>query len=184
MAELEASDDNVTIRHATKGDRDALAALHVLVWRDTYGLLAPAVAYEALDEVKRREHWDELLVRDPDHWVTMVATLDGALVGFGHAGPGTHEVMHEAGEVVHLYVDPTSQGRGIGRALLRQLKQFLTGSGHSVIKLAVVADNDHAVRFYEREGARVVGNFVDGVLWRSDNLVMEFTLDPLGIPAV
>ncbi len=91
--------------------------------------------------------------------------------------------MHEAGDVIHLYVDPTSQGRGIGRALLRQLRQFSAGRGNSVIKLAVVAGNDHVVRFYEREGARVVGNFVDGVLSRSDNLVMEFTLDPLGIPA-
>ncbi len=174
MTGLEVSGDDLIVRQATQGDRDALAALHVLVWRDTYGRLAPAVAYEALDEAKRREHWDELLVRDPDRWVTLVAALDGALVGFGHAGPGTHQVMHEAGEVIHLYVDPTWQRRGIGSALLGQLRQFLTDSGYSVVKLAVVSGNDHAVRFYEREGGSVVGNFVDGVLWRSNNIIVEF----------
>ncbi len=101
MTDLAVSGDELIVRQATQGDRDALAALHVLVWRDTYGRLAPAVAYEALDEAKRR-------------------------------------------------------------------------SGYSVVKLAVVSGNDNAVRFYEREGGSVVGNFVDGVLWRSDNIILEF----------
>ena len=82
--------------------------------------------------------------------------------------------MTGAGEIVHLYVDPSSQGRGIGRTLLHRLTLFLEATGWSRIKLAVVRGNDQAVRFYKREGGRVVGGFVDGVLWHSENLVIEF----------
>ena len=80
MSEREAGDD-LTIRSARSEDLDALARLHVLVWRDTYRLLAPASAYEALDESKRRRHWEELLQRDPAQWQTVVAEHDGRRVG-------------------------------------------------------------------------------------------------------
>ncbi len=164
---------DVTYRVATTSDRDALAALHVLVWRDTYRDLAPATAYRALDETNRRSHWDDLLQRDSATALTLVAESGGSLAGFGHASPGTHEVMVGAGEVVHLYVDPAFQGRGIGMTMLRELTRFLTAAGHTVVRLAVVRGNDQAVRFYERAGGRIIGEFVDGVLWRSDNHIIE-----------
>ncbi len=169
------TDDWLTIRHAKPEDLGALARLHVVVWRDTYRLLAPESAYLALDESTRRKHWEVLLRRDPAHWQTLVAEHDGNLAGFSHSGPGKHDVLAGAGEVVHLYVDPSLQGRGIGRTLLRASIAFLRASGFSAVKLAVVRGNDRAIRFYEREGGRVVAHFVDGVLWRSDNAVVEFT---------
>ena len=173
VAERDAG-DNLTIRTARFDDLDALARLHVLVWRETYRALAPASAYEALDELKRRDHWEDLLSRSPARSLTLVAELDGCLIGFGHAGPGGHEVMAGAGEIVHLYVDASSQGRGFGRTLLHGLISFLNASGYTTIRVAVVRDNDRAVQFYERAGGQVVGHFVDGVLWRSHNVVVEF----------
>ena len=171
------TDGGLIVRRATPDDLDALARVHVLVWRDTYRLLAPESAYLALDESKRRRHWEELLRRDPAQWQTLVAEHDGQLAGFSHSGPGKHEVLAGTGEVVHLYVDPSSQGRGIGSTLLRASITFLHASGFAAVKLAVVRGNDRAIRFYEREGGRVVAHFVDGVLWRSDNVVVEFTED-------
>jgi ribosomal protein S18 acetylase RimI-like enzyme len=166
--------NDLIIRQAVVEDLDALARLHVLVWRNTYRSLAPVSAYDALDESKRRTHWEELLHRDPAQWQTLLAVHDGRLVGFGHAGPASHEVMAGAGEIVHLYVDPSSQGQGIGKTLLHQLMNFLQATGHSTIKLAVVQGNDRAVSFYEQEGGRVIDEFIDGVLWRSQNIVIEF----------
>ncbi len=84
--------------------------------------------------------------------------------------------MAGAGEIVHLYIEPSMQGLGVGKALLQRSKEFLGASGHLAVKLSVVAGNDRAVRFYEREGGRVVGKFVDGVLWRSENLIIQFPL--------
>jgi GNAT superfamily N-acetyltransferase len=147
----------------------------VLVWRATYRTLAPSAAYEALDVDRRTAHWSDLLERDEAHSATFVADHEGQLVGFAHAGPGSHEAMEGSGEVVHLYVDPAVQGFGIGPQLLNEARAFLSIAGPATVRLAVVRGNDDALRFYEREGGRVVGTFVDGVLWRSENVIVEFT---------
>jgi ribosomal protein S18 acetylase RimI-like enzyme len=156
-------------------DRDSIAALHVAVWRDTYRHLAPAAAYQALDETAREGHWDDLLGRDPAESMTVVAESAGSIVAFGHAGPSTHPALLGAGEIVHLFVHRDFQRAGLGHALLDELHSFLVQAGHLTVKLAVVIGNDRALRFYERRGSRVIGRFVDGVLWRSKNLIVELT---------
>jgi ribosomal protein S18 acetylase RimI-like enzyme len=170
--------DDVIFRTATRNDRDQIAALHVMVWRETYRLLAPSSAYEALDESRRQEHWTELLARDSARSRTVVAEANGDLVAFGHAGPSTHEAFLGAGEIIHLYVHQLFQGAGLGRQLLDDLQSFLLDVGHRSVKLAVVNGNDAALRFYQRAGGRVVDQYVDGVLWRSKNLIIEFEVAP------
>ena len=170
--------DDVMFRAATWNDRNQIAALHVTVWRETFRLLAPNSAYEALDESRRQEHWTELLARDSARSRTVVAEANGDLVSFGHAGPSTHEAFLGAGEIVLLYVHQLFQGAGIGRQLLDDLQSFLLDRGHRSVNLAVVNGNDGALRFYERAGGRVVGRYVDGVLWRSENLIVEFEVAP------
>ncbi len=166
--------DDVTFRTATWDDRDQIAAIHVLVWRETYRLLAPSPAYKALDESRRRKHWTDLLGRDSSESRTVVAETNGRLVAFGHAGPSTHEAFLGAGEIIHLYVHQLFQGDGLGRQVLDDLRSFLHDAGHRSVKLAVVDGNDGALRFYERAGGQVVRTYVDGVLWRSENLIVEF----------
>ncbi len=169
---------NHRIRTATPADVDALAALHVRVWRATYAQLAPREAYDALDESRRRPHWDGLLRRDPATSISLIAEDGGRAVGLGHACPAGHEALGDAGEILHLYVDPEHQGTGLGRELFGRLRTFLTGRGHRVVRLAVVEGNDPAIGFYERQGGRRVGSYVDGVLWRSQNLVYEWEAGP------
>lgn len=164
-------------RPATVDDRDPIAALHVDVWRATYRELAPTAAYQALDEARRAGHWHELLQRDPQESVTLVVEdQNGAIVAFGHAGPGQHDVMRGAGEVLHLYVHGRVAGLGIGRLLFAELVAFLRCAGADRVRLAVVEGNERAIAFYERAGGRCTGTFVDGVLWRSNNLIYEWEL--------
>jgi ribosomal protein S18 acetylase RimI-like enzyme len=165
--------DDAIFRTATCDDCEKIAALHVEVWRETYRLLAPSSAYEALDESRRQEHWAELLARVPAQSRTVVAETNGCVVAFGHAGPSTHQAFLGSGEILHLYVHQRFQGVGLGRKLLDDLQSFLLSTGHLSIKLAVVVGNDGALQFYERAGGRVVGRYVDGVLWRSENLIVE-----------
>jgi GNAT superfamily N-acetyltransferase len=165
--------DDAIFRTATCDDCEKIAELHVTVWRETYRLLAPSSAYEALDESRRQEHWAELLARVPAQSRTVVSETNGRVVAFGHAGPSTHQAFLGSGEIVHLYVHQLFQGAGLGHMLLDDLQSFLLGAGHLSIKLAVVAGNDRALRFYEQAGGRVVGRYVDGVLWRSENLIVE-----------
>lgn len=54
-------------------------------------------------------------------------------------------------EVVYLAVDPDSWGRGVGSALLGFIRRFADGAAVD-LELWVIADNERAVRTYERAG--------------------------------
>ncbi|MQA15609.1 MAG: ribosomal-protein-alanine N-acetyltransferase [Pseudonocardiaceae bacterium] len=74
---------------------------------------------------------------------------DGTLVGYAGIA-----VLGPEAEVHTLAVDPAHQGRGIGRALLREL---LVHAGDATVFLEVRTDNDAAIALYRSEGFTVVG---------------------------
>jgi ribosomal protein S18 acetylase RimI-like enzyme len=51
-------------------------------------------------------------------------------------------------ELTHLYTDPSAQNRGVGSALLDQMKRLR----HEGLELWVFQKNEGARRFYERHG--------------------------------
>lgn len=78
-----------------------------------------------------------------------VAELEGAAVGVMALEQGAH-----GPELVHLWVDPRHQGRGVGDALLEHARSRARDRGWR--SLRVESDPD-AVAFYGRYGAQVVG---------------------------
>ncbi|MGK9230616.1 GNAT family N-acetyltransferase [Inquilinus limosus] len=158
------------LRPAVPADAPALAALHVAVWRDTYRDLAPPEAAAALDVPRRQARWQAILA-DPAQ-IALVAEIDGALAGFGLAGPPGDPAFDDRAEVKYLYVGRGFARRGIGRRLLAALAAALATRGYAALGLGVVVGNDPAIAFYEAQGGRRIGAYTDpGPLWRSDNLL-------------
>lgn len=95
--------------------------------------------------------WNPAAFRDAldagHHYV--VAREGGSLVGYA----GLARVGDEA-EVHTLAVDPVHQGRGIGRALLRELLDHAVGT---TVFLEVRTDNEPAITLYRSEGFVVTG---------------------------
>ena len=54
--------------------------------------------------------------------------------------------------IAHVMVDPSRQGRGLGRAVLTATVRALRARGESVIVLNVTEGNTRAIRLYERLG--------------------------------
>lgn len=111
---------------------------------------------------------EKLLFPDDDPWSARAfrdevrmghiyrAARDGdALVGYAGlafvAGP-----PHAQAEVHTIGIDPSHQGRGIGRALLRELLAVADAAAATVF-LEVRTDNDVARALYGSEGFTVVG---------------------------
>lgn len=142
--------ESVAIRRATPEDAEAMAGLHVDVWDDAYtGLMDQAV----LDDRRRRlpervEHWREIL--DREHR-TLVATDAGRLVGFVSTGPPRDNDVDVDVELWALYVRAAYWDAGVGYALFRE------ALGDRAAYLWVLAGNDRAIRFYERQGFRLDG---------------------------
>ena len=61
-----------------------------------------------------------------------------------------------------LFVAPESQGQGIGSMLLRRMESILELAGANRVHLETPADHTRAVRFYERQGYRILAMRPDG----------------------
>jgi ribosomal protein S18 acetylase RimI-like enzyme len=67
--------------------------------------------------------------------------------------PGSWQWGDQVGVLETLVVDGEARGAGVGQALVRAARERLAGSGVQVMKISVIAGNDDALRFYQREGA-------------------------------
>lgn len=144
-------------REAVAADAAAIAALHVRSWLDTYppNMIGPddGPSVEA-----RNATWGERLAQRSADEQLLVAVLDDGppadIVGFLWAG-ATTDTDDDPGRVAQIrsvHVDPGTQRKGVGRALLRESATRLSIVGYQQMTLWVVADNGSARAFYERLG--------------------------------
>ena len=122
-------------------DADGKAYVHYTSCLETYtGLMDPEfLAASTLDK------YHAIALRFVD--TTLVAELDGRIVGFGCWDP--------KGEIPALYVLRDAQGYGIGRRLMEAMLERL--SDCEEVRLEVLEGNDRAIGFYEHMGFRLDG---------------------------
>jgi ribosomal protein S18 acetylase RimI-like enzyme len=77
----------------------------------------------------------------------VVGTVDGRLVATAMAGYDGHR-----GWVNYLAVDPGSQGRGYGRAMMAEVESLLLARGCPKLNLQVRASNVEVLAFYRHLG--------------------------------
>lgn len=164
------------IRSGGPSDIDALARLHVAVWRDTYRDYATAQALAILNEDKRRPYWAAALASDHPRAGVRVAEQSGRLVGVISFGPASHPAFEDRTEIKHLYVDRTAQGLGLGRRLMTTVLTLKGVHPDNGVALAVVRQNERGRKFYKAIGGREIGTFIDpGPLWQSENIIMAWS---------
>ena len=84
-------------------------------WHAAYGDIVPTAFLAAYDVDPERVAWRERALRAPDPaQVTLVAEVDGAVVGAAHLAPADARTA----ELNTLYVSPAAWGTGAGIALL------------------------------------------------------------------
>lgn len=142
--------DGVIVRRAFPEDAEALAHLHLDVWEDAYtGLMPQQVLEERRATVTDRvDRWRSIL---ESHDRTLVAEGPKGLIGFAGTGPGRDNDVDTDLELMGLYVRADWWGTGVGYAL------FDGAVGDRAAYLWVLAGNDRAIRFYERQGFRLDG---------------------------
>jgi ribosomal-protein-alanine N-acetyltransferase len=117
---------------------------------------------EDLDEIMRieelcfrpserfsRETYRSLLLRRDIAFV--VAEIDDRIVGFVAA-----EARGLKGYVYTINVHPEHQGKGIGKALMKEIETIMRNAGAKIMELEVRADNKRAIKMYESLGYTTV----------------------------
>ncbi len=140
------------IRLAEVRDAAAIARVHVQSWLTTYKGLIPEEYLASLDEAERVPLWQEWLTRDIS---VFVAEIDGKIVGFAAGGPIREPLAAYDAELYALYLLAEVQGRGIGKLLLTAVAEALARKNHTSMLVWVLEQNP-AVRFYEKTGAKPV----------------------------
>jgi GNAT superfamily N-acetyltransferase len=156
----------IGFRRAVASDAEAIAALHVASWRETYADLLPAHVLSALSVESRAAMWRGVL-ENPDAFgatTVFVAESRGDMVGFAWCGAQRDDGLKErgfGGEFGAIYVLGAQQGAGIGRTLMRMMARTLLDQGYSAASLWVLRENLPARAFYEKLGGAAVAEKVE-----------------------
>jgi ribosomal protein S18 acetylase RimI-like enzyme len=148
---------NIHIRSAREDDLADVRDLLVETWHDTYDALLGA---ERITRITGERHSVESLSRQLDLPGTcfLVAQERGGIVGQIFANARELPVLI----IARLYVRPSCQRRGIGKALLDAAAAIYPAA--RVIRLEVEAGNPKGIAFYCREKFRPVGeSFESGI---------------------
>ena len=166
----------VTLRKATADDAEAIGALHVASWRETYAGILPDQMLAGLSVGERAAMWRSILAA-PDSVgciAVLVAEDGGDMIGFGACGEQRDQALIDAGfsgQFGAIYVLRTYHKRGIGTALITAMAKELSAAGHAAASLWVLRGNEPARAFYNRLGGIVIGEKVEeqvGVLLTED----------------
>ncbi len=107
---------------------------------------------------KPKLYFEEVIEQDLVDIFFLGAFSGDDLIGIAGFVRGNRTKTRHRGEIVSMYVNPDFHGQKVGENLLRALlKAVFDLDDIESIELTVVADNDSAVRLYERIGFETFG---------------------------
>jgi len=142
------------VRRATPDDAVSIAHIHVDTWRTTYAGIVPD-AYLADLSYERSQKWWEGTLSDRRETMFVAEDREGHIVGFADCGPARDSEKEYAGEMYAIYVNQSTQGKGVGRKLCSEVARNLKSRGVDSMLVWVLAENPFGT-FYERFGGRRV----------------------------
>ena len=133
------------IRVAAEGDLEAITAIY------NDAILTTTASWD--DEVvtlENRRVWLAEHGTEPN--VTLVAEVDGEVVGFAGYGRYREKAGYDLTVEHSVYLTPAAQGHGLGTRLLSELVVAATDRGIHVMIGGLSADNETSLRLHRRLG--------------------------------
>ncbi|VVD83078.1 N-acetyltransferase, (GNAT) family protein [Pandoraea horticolens] len=139
---------------ATMADVAPIAELHARSWQATYAHMLPTEHVRSHLVQEHAALWRDRFMRADDPamriWKACPDMANGSLAGFVCALSGGDGILLD-----NLHVAATWQGRGIGRALFHQVRDWASAlDPDAALYLWVLASNTRARQFYDRLGGR------------------------------
>lgn len=142
----------VQLRRASLADAEAIAAVRVEAWRESYREIVPAAYLAEMSIDESRVQWQRILEAMQDNLdkiCVYVAESEGHIVGFASANLLEHEKFGMQAELSSVYLRPAWQRSGIGRRLLDKLARTVQQMGARSMLVWVFAENRIGRNFYE-----------------------------------
>ena len=145
------------IRDATLEDAIGIATVQVSSWQTSYKGLMPDEAIASRSLERRLANWEKNLSNEERQSITLVAVIEGKVVGFVTGGKPQNVVEGFDGELYAIYLLQDAQGEGIGRKLMQTLATRMHKAGYKNLILSVLKNNTKSRGFYEKMGGTLVG---------------------------
>lgn len=136
---------DVSIRNAAAEDWPDIERIY------RQGILGGNATFE--EEVPDREAWDRAHCTSP----RLVARSGEKIVGWAALSPVSSRASYRGVAEVSVYVDSGMAGRGVGRALLRELVSASENAGFWTLQASIFPENAASLRIHDQCGFRVVG---------------------------
>lgn len=139
---------NVSVRHTTQTDADALAEIFRTSWSNAYAGLIPHAQLSAT--LDRRDHiwWQRALQSTQSYFILEVLGKPAGYANFGISRQGGDY----QGEIFELYLAPVYQGLGFGEHLFEACRSRLDNRSLKGLIVWVLRENLPAREFYSRRG--------------------------------
>jgi phosphinothricin acetyltransferase len=143
--------ESTSIRPATPADIAAITRIYAEAVR--HG--TASFELEPPDETEMARRLRSLL---DGGYPYLAAEIDGTVVGYAYAGPYRPRPAYRFSVEDSIYIDPSAQRRGIGRALLERLIADATGLGFRQM-IAVIGDSSQtpSIELHRALGFRLIG---------------------------
>jgi ribosomal protein S18 acetylase RimI-like enzyme len=142
--------DAVELRAARPADAGPIEDYHHRCFLSTYAAHVAAGEFGPPDRAGTRQQLHDWFVPGSD--CETVVAVDGG-TPIGHVTVSGHRL-------VHLFVEPGHQGRGLGRQLLARGEAMLTAHGHADLELHARVENVAAIAFYLGHGWTVTDSLI------------------------
>lgn len=151
----------ITIRQAAVYDAEMISLIGKISFRKEYEHYFKS--REDMDAYLRRVYNPDKIALsvDKENNVYFLAVVDDRPVGFAKVKKHSLNDQIEANfqmELQKLYVFPGYQGKGVGRALMKEVKKLAVEIYPDYIWLDTYISNERAIRFYERNGFSITGD--------------------------
>ena len=122
--------------------------------KDFYGLVAK------LDEDLTRRYGTEQLEYDRYNKIKDIDTIVLAYINDEPVGCGCFKTFdNNSVEVKRMFVETTLQGKGIGKAILKELEKWAAEIGYHSMVLETGTRQPEAIHLYQKLGYRIIPNF-------------------------
>jgi ribosomal protein S18 acetylase RimI-like enzyme len=144
----------IRIRVAETGDAEGVAAVHDVAWMEAYRGIIPGAHLDRMVQRRGTAWWANAIAKGSR---IVVLDFNDTIAGYASYGRNRAGSLPYRGEIFELYLKPEYQGLGFGNRLFSSVQRELANHGLTSLVVWSLADNDRAVRFYEKLGGLLVG---------------------------
>ena len=149
------------IRPAQPHDASGITRVQIPSWHAAYKGIVPDTYLQNMlttDWQQRRiEHWTRTITSG-EIFGAVAETEQGELIGFAMGGNSRDPGLKDYdGELYAIYLLPTLQRQGVGKALFQAFARDLVARGYLGMLIWALRDNVRGRAFYEKMGGQLVG---------------------------